>query len=268
MADDTLDRALNAREQREQALFPDAAPGVDPWAHVRAVAHERHGYVVDDDWEERLHALLGAPYPCPDRARFDALWADLERELGGGAAGAHRWDADPAFARAAFCAARHSGARRVVETGVARGVTTRCFLEALPADGHLWSIDLLPRDEAVAAMSRAAVPARLRDRWTYVAGSSRNHLEPLLASLGAIDVFAHDSHHTGPTMRMEFAAAWPRLRPGGVLLSDDVHENAAWAELAATDAAAGRAVVGQEEGKAGLLGVVVRPGSSAPPSGA
>jgi hypothetical protein len=256
--DETLDRELNEREHREQEPFPDAAPGVDAWTHVRLAARERHGYVVEDAWEERLHALLGAPWPCPEQERFAALWADLERELGGGGEGAHLWDADPAFARAAFCAACHSGAKRIVETGVARGVTTRCFLEALPADGHLWSIDLLPRDETVAAMSRAAVPDRLHDRWTYVSGSSRNHLAPLLDELGTIDVFAHDSHHTGPTMRMEFAAAWPRVRPGGVLLSDDVHENAAFAELAASLGPQGASLVAQEEGKAGLLGVAVR----------
>ncbi len=83
-------------------------------------------------------------------------------------------------------------------------------------------------------------------------------MAPLLDELGTIDVFAHDSHHTGPTMRMEFAAAWPRVRPGGVLLSDDVHENAAFAELAAT-APADRVLVAQEEGKAGLLGIAVKP---------
>jgi len=258
MPDDTLDRVLNEREQREQEPFPTLPPGADPRAHVRTAARERHGYVPDPDWEQRLHALLGAPWPCPERGRFDALWDAVAEELGGGADGAHTWDADPAFARAAFCAAAHAGARTVVETGVARGVTTRCFLEALGDDGHLWSIDLLPRDEAVAAMSRAAVPARLHDRWTYLAGSSRRHLAPLLAELGAIDLFAHDSHHTAPTMRMEFAAAWPRLRSGGVLLSDDVHENAAFAELAAA-LPADHVLIAQEESKAGLLGVAVKP---------
>jgi hypothetical protein len=265
--DETLDRELNEREQRDQQVFPAPPPGADVWAHTRAAAHDLYGYVVDDAWEARLHALLGAPWPCPQGERFVALWARLERELGGGAEGAHLWDADPAFARAAFCATCHSGARVVAETGVARGVTTRCFLEALPADGHLWSIDLLPRDEAVAAMARAAVPAALHDRWTYVPGSSRRRLAPLLGELGTIDVFAHDSHHTAATMRLEFAQAWPRVRPGGVLLADDVHENAAFAELAAR-VPAGHALVAQEEGKAGLLGVAVRPGGGSTVAGA
>ncbi len=261
MLDEAQDRALNEREQRDQRVFPTPPPGADVRAHTRAAARDLYGYEVDDAWEARLHELLGAPWPCPEQARFAALWAELERELVGGGEGAHLWDADPAFARAAFCATCHSGARTVAETGVARGVTTRCFLEALPADGHLWSIDLRPRDEAVAAMARAAVPPALHDRWTYLPGASRRRLPPLLARLGTVDVFAHDSHHTAPTMRLEFDHAWPRVRPGGVLLADDVHENAAFAELCAR-VPAGHALVAQEEGKAGLLGIAVRPARS------
>jgi hypothetical protein len=248
------------RNRAEKAAEPDVGfDGADPRARVRDVVAHRYGYEVDPRWEARLHALLGAPWPCPEQAGFRALWRELARELGGsGHAAGTGWDADPAFARAAWCVARHLRPTRVVETGVSRGVTSRCFLEAMPEGGRLWSIDLPPHDRDWRAMTRAAVPERLHERWTYLRGTSRRRLPGLLGELGSIDVFVHDSHHTEPTMRFELGAAWPRLRPGGVLLVDDVHENAAFGGvIARLDPS--RAVVAQEEGKAGLLGIAVAP---------
>jgi hypothetical protein len=73
----------------------------------------------------------------------------------------------------------------------------------------------------------------LRTRWTYVRGSSRRRLPGLLAELGEIDVFVHDSAHTHTNMAFEFETAWAVLRPGGVLVSHDVALNSAFAEFAA-----------------------------------
>lgn len=59
-------------------------------------------------------------------------------------------------------------------------------------------------------------------------------------------------------MRFELGEAWPRLKPGGVLLCDDVQENRAFAEL--VDGLPSRQwAVGQEEHKAALFGIAVRP---------
>jgi hypothetical protein len=55
--------------------------------------------------------------PCPDAPDFDKLMAELERSLPDFPQG---HDADPAFAKSVWCIARHMGATRVVETGVAR----------------------------------------------------------------------------------------------------------------------------------------------------
>jgi predicted O-methyltransferase YrrM len=43
----------------------------------------------------------------------------------------------------------------------------------------------------------------------------------------------HDSEHSYECMRFEFERAWPALRPGGVLVSDDVNSNDAFFEFAA-----------------------------------
>ena len=183
-------------------------------------------YPVDERWEERLHAALHAPWPCPDREVFDELWADVTERLkandlpiGRGAFGG--WgDADPAFARATWCVALHSRATVVVETGVARGITSRFLLEAL------WRIDLPPPlDHDLHAEIGVAVPLERRGRWTYVRGSSRRRLRPLLARLGRVDVFVHDSRHSTRNVGFELVHAWKALRAGGILLVDDIDLN-------------------------------------------
>ena len=254
-----VDRLRNrAERRRDTEALPDVPVGADERRFVRELALDRHGYRVDEAWEEWLHRALGAAWPCAERERFGALWATLAGELDGAPVPGTLWDADAGFARAAFCAASHSGARRAVETGVARGITSRCLLEALGDDGRLWSIDLLPNDPAWALLTRTAVPPDLAGRWTYVEGSSRRRLVPLLREIEPIDVFVHDSHHTGSTMRFELGAAWPHLMAGGVLLCDDVQENRAFAELV-EGLPREQWAVGQEEDKAALFGIAVRP---------
>ena len=46
-----------------------------------------------------------------------------------------------------------------------------------------------------------------------------------------IDVFIHDSLHTYDHMLSEYHAAYPRLRPGGLLISDDADWNHAFSQF-------------------------------------
>jgi predicted O-methyltransferase YrrM len=142
--------------------------------------------------------------------------------------------------------------RLAVETGVANGFSSAFLLQALHAngDGHLHSIDL-PREvgrtyepgtfyegEGRAGIPPGSepgwlIPRELRDRWTLVIGRSQEELPPLLDRLGTIDFFMHDSEHSFDCMWFEFNAAWPRLRAGGVLVSDDVNSTEAFRRFAA-----------------------------------
>jgi hypothetical protein len=92
--------------------------------------------------------------------------------------------------------------------------------------GHLWSIDLpqLVRPELNEQLG-AAVEPRLRHRWSYIQGSSRRCLPPLLVELGQIDLFVHDSRHTEYNVSFELQRAWGCLRPGGVAVVDDIDLN-------------------------------------------
>jgi predicted O-methyltransferase YrrM len=52
-----------------------------------------------------------------------------------------------------------------------------------------------------------------------------------LAELGNIGVFIHDSLHTYEHMRWEFETAYPYLRTGGLLLSDDALWNGSFQDF-------------------------------------
>jgi hypothetical protein len=138
-----------------------------------------------------------------------------------------------------------------VETGVANGFSTAFSLLALETNGkgHLHSIDL-PREvgrdyepgtfyegEGRAGIPPGSepgwlIPPQLKERWTLILGRSQEELPPLLERLGTIDSFMHDSEHSFECMWFEFNAAWPHLRQGGLLLSDDVNSTEAFARFA------------------------------------
>jgi predicted O-methyltransferase YrrM len=147
--------------------------------------------------------------------------------------------------RFVYALVRGLAAERVVETGTANGSSTAVILAALDAAGRgtLTSVDLpflgeerrslVPgheiweHDASVIPDGRSPgwmVPDELRGRWELELGDARELLPPLLERLGSLDVFFHDSLHTRDHMLFEFECAWPRIRRGGVLLSDDVFQ--------------------------------------------
>jgi Methyltransferase domain len=196
---------------------------------------QRHGtdqhYEVDEAWNEHLHSLLGAPWPCPDGQRLDELIAEIGTMLAAKGLGYGRYtygcfsDADSALCHAVWCTVLHTQPEAVIETGVAHGVTSRIVLEALSRNdkGHLWSIDLpYPFDHRLHVQTGAAVPDACRARWSYLEGSSRQRLGPLVAEVGRVDVFIHDSLHTAKNTVFEMGLAASAMPPGGVMLIDDI----------------------------------------------
>lgn len=138
----------------------------------------------------------------------------------------------------------------VVETGVAMGYSSAYLLQALHdnGSGRLYSVDLpttdpegrlnadgvrdrvhVPRVEDTGAV----IPSDLRDRWELTLGPSNPTLVTVLERVGPVDIFFHDSDHSYENMSWEYRTAWPHLRPGGWLLSDDVQWNAAFPEFMA-----------------------------------
>ena len=88
-------------------------------------------YEVDEAWDDHLHGLLGAPWPCPQVQQLDQIMADIDALLAARGLGFGRltygWysDAESSLSRAVWCVARHTRPQVVIETGVAHGVTSR-----------------------------------------------------------------------------------------------------------------------------------------------
>lgn len=166
---------------------------------------------------------------------------------------------DGVLARICYAATRALQPGLVIETGVCYGVTSAFILKAMQANQHgrLHSVDLPPLGKDADKFVGRLIPQELRSRWSLHRGVSRRILSPLLRKLGPVDLFVHDSFHSYRNMKMEFNAAWPRLVPGGVLISDDVEGNSAFQELAARSDVA-KSIVVEESGKKALLGVAVK----------
>ena len=136
---------------------------------------------------------------------------------------------------AQYAAVRVLRPDRVVETGVANGVSSAYFLLALHLNnrGTLYSVELGdPRYFPSGRSPGWVVPEWLKSRWKMLLGDSRDILPGLLAQLGSIDVFIHDSAHTYDQMIWEYRQAYPRIREGGLLLSDDALWNPAFTDFA------------------------------------
>jgi Methyltransferase domain len=223
-------------------------------------------YAVTKSSEERLHQIIEADWPCHDVDAFEHVWAatinDLQArqlEIGRGAFGG--WDdGDPQLVRLAWCLVAHLRPKRILETGVARGLTTRALLEGLERNGggHLWSIDLPPLlEHDLARETAAAVPERLYGRWTLHHGSSRSVLPGLVAELGQVDLFVHDSMHTTRNVRFELEQVWPALAPGGVALIDDVEKNTAMVGFLKAHPGTSSMVCASDDGQV-LIGCLIK----------
>ena len=231
-------------------------------------------YVPNVNWERHLHDLLGLPWPCPEACEFRRLWPDVLSELRArrvqvGPASFKGWnDGDPGLVRAIWCLTRHLQPNKVVETGVAHGVTSRFILEALELNsiGHLWSIDRPPLERVWHNEIGMAVGGRFPGHWSYIRGSSARRLPKLLSELNQIDLFIHDSMHSEHNVRFEMDRAWAALRPGGAMVVDDVDIN--WGFRSFTQAFSGhRAIICEAEpirpdlrrfNQKGLFGVILK----------
>jgi predicted O-methyltransferase YrrM len=229
----------------------------------------RDFYRASSDAEQKLHALLGMPWPCPEHAASSNILRQMNDQLARSEEIAAKksaessrlklFDADVSLSRVAWCVTRHLVPVNVVETGVARGVTSRFLLEALELNGagNLWSIDLPHATTSGLGQIGSAVPNNLRGKWHLLLGPSRRHLPRILKTLGQVDLFVHDSLHTSRNVLFELDLVWDRIKPGGVILIDDVNENLALHSF--IDAVGSNQwVVGHRSIGGGLWGAVVK----------
>lgn len=131
-----------------------------------------------------------------------------------------------------------------VETGVCNGFSTAFILLALAKNqkGQLYSLDfpevagvdyddgtfwegkrgaVIPKDQEPGW----AIPEHLKIRWDLTLGKSQEKLPELLARLGEIDFFIHDSEHSYECQWFECNESYKFLREGGILMMDDMSWN-------------------------------------------
>jgi hypothetical protein len=220
---------------------------------------------VDQAWDEHLHKLLGAPWPCPKDQRFDEVMADIGAVLEAGGWGFGRetygWyaDGDSSLCRAVWCVILHTRPEIVIETGVAHGVTSRIVLEALSQNhlGHLWSIDLpFPFDHQLHRETGAVVTDACRPRWSYLEGSSKQRLPPLIAKVGQVGMFIHDSLHTAENTVFEMEQAASAMSAGGVMVVDDIGSHMGFAAFASRHPAY-QTMICPSANRDGMFGIAV-----------
>ena len=222
-------------------------------------------FQADEAWNEHLHRLLGAEWPCPAGQQLAGIMADIGKLLGergwGFGRDTYAWyaDGDSSLCRAAWCVAMHTRPEVVIETGVAHGVTSRVLLEALSQNdfGHLWSIDLpFPFDHRLHAETGAAVTDACRPRWSYLEGSSKQRMPPLVAEVGHVEMFIHDSLHTAENTMFEMEQAASAMRKGGVMLVDDINSHTGF--LAFAERHPGyETMICKSEDRTGMFGIAV-----------
>lgn len=115
----------------------------------------------------------------------------------------------------------------VVEVGVGRGATTQTILTAMRQNdmGRLYSVEFPALRRGYAEEVGVLVAPELRDRWTLLVGPSQVRIPALRTALGHVDLFVHDGAHSYHVQRRDYEEAFRALRPGGVLISDDVNND-------------------------------------------
>jgi predicted O-methyltransferase YrrM len=192
---------------------------------------------------EEIDDLLNSSLPFVDRSSTpeDAL----------------EWAASTELAKLCYAIGRLTSPEIIVETGIGAGVSSWANLLALHDNGrgHLYSIDLpTPNTDQLKSVGYL-VPDDLRDRWSFTLGPSSKYLPSVLRDAGEIDIFLHDSRHSYTNQRFEYRAAWPYIRRGGMLISDDISNDALY-EVARDF---GVPPIFIDQAKAAPIGLLVKP---------
>lgn len=206
--------------------------------------------VPDEAWRSLLDAMMeeaktvpGAEQVFERKAYIEQYMNDLHRTYGAYyQAGWVNMD-DALFL---YWVVRTLKPKTIVQTGVSNGLSSAFMMLALAkngSEGKLHVVDLPavfdPKEPAWTEKGKVygvvipegkssgwIVPDMYKDRFIVQVGDAKEYLPKIVDSVDSIDLFYHDSDHTYNHMMFEFAEAKRKLRPGGVVLGDDVSWNA------------------------------------------
>jgi predicted O-methyltransferase YrrM len=140
----------------------------------------------------------------------------------------------------------------IVQTGVCNGLSAAFMVLGLVKngpEGKLHAIDLAPvfnpQDPGWTIKGKVygfiipegkssgwLVPDAYRDRFEVWSGDAKELLPKMVDKVDSIDLFYHDSDHTYDHMMFEFREAKRKLKPGGLIVGDDISWNASVWEFA------------------------------------
>lgn len=120
-------------------------------------------------------------------------------------------------------------ATRVIETGVSAGWSSlACLLSLAKRPGSALVSTDMPYPGSppeAAAQVGCVVPERLRPYWTLIAAPDRTALPQALARLPELDLCHYDSDKSYDGRMWAYRLLWSALRPGGIMISDDIDDN-------------------------------------------
>jgi len=111
-----------------------------------------------------------------------------------------------------------TGARRVLEIGAFTGYSAVCFALGLPEDGHIDTLEI--NDELEWLINEGWVRAGVSEKISLHIGDARNFLRQRSSEGGAYDLVYIDANKREYCEYYELIM--PLLRPGGLILVDDV----------------------------------------------
>jgi predicted O-methyltransferase YrrM len=198
-------RPITALHQRKVDEYPRVAVGLeDALATMLGVA------------KSDLDPILSRPTFKDVMAALDSYRVPTEGVAMGG----------PAHLALCYCIVAMTQPEIVLETGVAHGYSTSVILQALHDNGQgaLYSVDLPAFRPGVTRLTGEAIPPHLAGsgRWHLSAGSDDRVLPGLLRKLPPLDVAFYDSEKSYDGMLRTWRRLWQQLRPGGLLILDDV----------------------------------------------
>lgn len=129
-------------------------------------------------------------------------------------------------------ACEYTQAQTVVETGVAYGWSSFVALKSLEKrGGTLYSSDMPYLSQGGDQYVGHVVPENLRKNWKLFRHADRESLPRIFGEVKEIDVVHYDSDKAYDGMMWAYSQLYPRLRKGGVFISDDVNDNSAFQDF-------------------------------------
>ena len=96
-----------------------------------------------------------------------------------------------------------------------------------------------------------------RGRWSYLEGSSRQRLPPLVGEVGHVEMFIHDSLHTAKNTVFETEEVASAMPSGSVMVVDDIRMHKGFSVFARRHPEF-ETVVCRHDDQMGLFGLAVK----------